>query len=374
MNIKSISEVLQLLNADMPIEQIKLIDGNQLKGKHVFLHSIDESALYEFSNLEPVLDLLGSLLNKEYAHSDLVWIEEHNDNWQTTAFKGNDSEKFLKDKNSGFLFIKAQHENASMIAFKELVAHLRAPEGCPWDQEQTHQSLKTNLLEETYEVLDAIDSGAPAELQEELGDLLLQIVLHAQIAAEAGDFDLSDVIQGIHHKITFRHPHVFKNLEVNGVKDIFRNWENLKSQERKKNGTEKESILDSIPKNLPALSLAQKYQERAARVGFDWTEIEPVLDKVQEEIEEFRAAGDKEAREAELGDLLFAIVNVVRWNELDAEGALRKMTKRFALRFKAIEKKAAASGRKMTDLTLTEMDEYWDLAKKEESQDQKADE
>ena len=367
MDIKTFSEVLEYLNNESPLDQIKLIEGKLLQGKHVLPHAVDESALYEFTEQTEVTTLLFDSVIRDYANCNLLWIEKQNDAWQKISFSGKDCVKVLKDKQSGFLFFQANRENSSMNAFQELVAHLRAPEGCPWDREQTHDSLKKNLLEETYEVLDAIDSGIPAEMQEELGDLLLQIVLHAQIASEAGDFDLSDVIEGIHTKITFRHPHVFKDLKVEGVKGIYRNWEILKSQEREQNGTEKESILDSIPRDLPSLALAQKYQERVARVGFDWKEIDPVLDKVLEEIEEFRTASDQDARESELGDVLFAIVNVVRWNNLDAEGALRKMTKRFYKRFKAVEKQAASTGRKLTDLTLDEMDQYWDLAKRDES-------
>ena len=253
-----------------------------------------------------------------------------------------------------------------MIAFRELIAHLRAPEGCPWDREQTHQTLKSNLLEETYEVLDAIEGGDPEDLQEELGDLLLQIVLHAQISSESNEFSLDDVIQGINKKITFRHPHVFKNLDVNGVDDVLHNWEILKSEERENNHKKKDSILESIPRALPSLLLAQNYQSRAARVGFDWPEIDPVLDKVIEEVGELRDAESKEQQEAELGDLLFALVNVSRWYGFNAEDALRKMTMRFYKRFQYIEQEAVHSGRKITDLSLEEMDRLWELAKKNE--------
>ena len=366
MDIKKFSQVLTVLDKAQALDQIRLVNGELLAGKHVLLHSSDEAALYSFEDIEPFIAKIVEWIGESYADAGLCWIEGSDNEWTHIEFSGKDFQKSIHGKKAGFLYFPALTRNSSLIAFRELVAHLRAPEGCPWDREQTHQTLKSNLLEETYEVLDAIDSSIPAELQEELGDLMLQVVLHAQIAAEAGEFDIADVIQGIHHKLTFRHPHVFKNLEVNSVKHVIHNWEILKSQERENNHTTKDSILDSIPRDLPALALAQKYQERAARVGFDWPEIGPVLDKVIEEINEFRQAPDKTAQEAELGDILFALVNVIRWNGMDAESALRKMTKRFYERFKRIEQEAAAQGRKLSNLSLEEMDQYWELAKDEE--------
>lgn len=366
MNINLFSQVLKIVAKDQDIDNIRLLKGELLEGKHTLLHTIDEAAIYAFLDLTKYIDSITDWIQTQYTDVNLRWMENLNNEWNVVEFKSKDIQNALQGKRAGFLFFPVLSQNTSLIAFRELIAHLRAPDGCPWDREQTHQSLKTNLLEETYEVLDAIDGKVPAELQEELGDLLLQIILHAQIASEAGDFDIADVIQGIHQKLTFRHPHVFDNLEVNGVDHILHNWEILKSQERENNHTTKESILDSIPRNLPALTLAQKYQERAARVGFDWPEIEPVLDKVIEEIDEFRRASDKSEQEAELGDLLFALVNVIRWNEMDAEGILRKMTKRFYVRFKKIEQEAASQGRKLSSLSLEEMDKYWELAKDDE--------
>ncbi len=366
MDIKSFSKALEIIEKDQDINNIRLINGNLLKGKHALLHSVDEAALYGFEDLAIFLDMLSAWITLQYADTKLHWIEKSGKDWNVEEFLGGDIKEALKEKKTGFLYFPSQSNNTSLIVFRELVAHLRAPDGCPWDQKQTHQTLKTNLLEETYEVLDAIDAEIPADLQEELGDLLLQIVLHAQIATEAGEFDIADVIQGIHKKLTFRHPHVFENLEVNGVEHVVHNWEILKSQEREKKHIVKDSILDSIPRNLPALTLAQKYQERAVRVGFDWPEIDPVLDKVIEEIDEFRRATDETDKEAELGDLLFALVNVIRWSGLDAEGSLRKMTKRFYERFRKIEQEADAQGRKLSSLSLEEMDKYWDLAKDEE--------
>lgn len=368
MHLDAYIEVLRLLKIDLDESQISLIGGDLLTGKHAWLHMPDEPALYGFDDISQFYPLLKELISRDYSDAAITLVEKQNKEWQVHEFKGKESGKELKDKTTAFIFFPAIKTNASLVAFRELVAHLRAPEGCPWDQKQTHQTLKPNLLEETYEVLDAIDSGNPHELEEELGDLMLQIVLHSQIASESGEFNLSDVIKAIHTKITFRHPHVFKDLQVDGVKGVIHNWEVLKSQERENNHKMQESILDSIPRDLPSLALAQKYQDRAARVGFDWPQIEPVLDKVLEEFGELKNADSAEAREAELGDLLFALVNVIRWYGFDAEDVLRKMTKRFYSRFKSIEQKAAGQGKKITDLSLDEMDALWELAKRDESE------
>ncbi len=358
---------LRALDSKEEIHQIRLVDGEMLAGKHSLLHSPDEPALYYFRDLAKSSNLLEDLLAQTYPNDELTFIQENDSSWKIDHFTGTTSREFLKKRSEGFIYFPAVCANSSLIAFRELVAHLRAPEGCPWDREQTHQSLKPNLLEETYEVLDAIDGGAPADLCEELGDLLLQIVLHSRISAEAGQFSIDDVIQGIHAKITFRHPHVFKGLNVEGSQDVVRNWEVLKSQERENNHKKRDSILDSIPRAMPALSLAQKYQERAARVGFDWPEITPVLDKVIEEVGELKAAETKAEQEAEIGDLFFALVNVARWYGFSAEDALRKMTLRFYNRFRQIEIEASSAGKKLTDLSLEEMDALWEQAKQDEA-------
>lgn len=367
MDIKGYYEALKLLWQEQNIQQMRLIDGELLSGRHVLLHAADEPALYYFKDISTYASFLSQNITHKYSDTNLVLLTKKDGQFISLDFKGRDCTVVLEEKEECYLYFPKAADNSSLIAFRELIAHLRAPEGCPWDRKQTHQTLKTNLLEETYEVLDAIDSGDPAELQEELGDLLLQIVLHAQISAESGGFDISDVINSIHTKLTFRHPHVFKDLPVKDADEVLQNWERLKAEERENNHTTKESILDSIPRDLPSLALAQKYQERAARVGFDWPRIEPVLDKVMEEIGELKEARGEEEKESELGDLLFALVNVIRWYGFDAESVLRKMTVRFYSRFKSIEKKAAAQGKKVSDLSLDEMDALWELAKKDES-------
>ncbi len=250
----------------------------------------------------------------------------------------------------------------SFERFQETIAHLRAPEGCPWDRKQTHSSLRPYLLEETYEVLDALDSGDVHALREELGDLLLQIVLHAQIAVEAGEFSMADVIATVNEKIIRRHPHVWGTVDVSSDQDVVVNWDRLKQAEKAENGAPA-SRLDGVSRSLPALSQAFSYQDRAARVKFDWETIEPVIAKVSEEIAELQAAQTPAEREAEVGDLLFAVVNWARWLGVEPESALRATNARFYRRFRYIEEQAAAQGRPLDELSLEEMDALWEAAK-----------
>jgi len=265
------------------------------------------------------------------------------------------------------IYIPPLSPDTSFESFQETIAHLRAPHGCPWDREQTHQTLRTNLLEETYEVLAALDAEAPDSLKEELGDLLLQIVLHAQIAFEDGEFTMEDVIQAINRKLIHRHPHVFGDLKVEGVKGVLKNWEKLKEAERKTNGQESSrGLLDGVPKILPALNQAQEYQSRAARVGFDWDDIQGVWDKMYEELDEIKNAKNDAERASELGDLLFAVVNLVRWLKVDAESALRQTNLKFFKRFRYIELQAQQQGLDLGKMTLKEMDVLWEEAKKQE--------
>jgi len=263
------------------------------------------------------------------------------------------------------LYIPQLEQDSSFESFQEVVAHLRAPEGCLWDKEQTHESLRKALLEETYEALKAIDDADPQKLAEELGDLLLQIVLHAQIGCEEGDFSMIDVLQGINRKIVRRHPHVFGDFKLNGMDHLLTNWEQLKAAERKANGNVEKSLLDGVPDILPALTQAQEVQDRAARVGFDWKDIRGVLDKILEEMQEVDEAGDPQEVSAELGDLLFAVVNYARWRKVDPEFALRDTTQKFRKRFGYIEQKARSQNRGVSQLSFDELNEYWEEAKNE---------
>jgi tetrapyrrole methylase family protein / MazG family protein len=266
----------------------------------------------------------------------------------------------------------------------QLMAALRAPNGCPWDRQQTHASLKPYLLEETYEVLETIDQGDAAKLKEELGDVLLQVVFHSQIAAEAGAFTVDDVLELLAAKLIRRHPHVFGNGDQPAAnsEQVLSQWEEIKRAEREAAGGSR-SALDGVPKTLPALLRAYQVQARAARVGFDWPHnqsgLEQIFDKVREEIAELREAvahrqsahnaSPEEAAhrhvEAELGDLLFSLVNLARFLKVNPEDALRGSTNRFADRFHLVEAQAAEQGRSLPDLTLAEMDELWERAKRQ---------
>lgn len=261
------------------------------------------------------------------------------------------------------IYVPPLEEGTSFESFAEIVAHLRAPNGCPWDREQTHESLRKHLLEESYEAISAIDSGNFTDMREEFGDLLLQIVLQSQIAREEAQFNINQVIQGIHSKIVRRHPHVFGDLKLEGVDGVLENWEKLKEKER---GEKKEAkgLLDGVPLALPALSQAQQYQDRAARVGFDWPEIEGVLDKVREELDEIKSAETDFELASEVGDLFFALVNVARWKHIDAESALRSANMKFKKRFAHVERGARAQERELSSLSLDEMEAFWQEAKK----------
>jgi len=247
----------------------------------------------------------------------------------------------------------------SLEGLQDTVAHLRAPDGCPWDREQTHGSLRAGLLEEAYEAAATIDAGDVRALQEELGDLLLQILLHAQIATEEGEFQMAHVIAGIDAKLKHRHPHVWGGQPVKGTEEVLRRWEELKQEEK----AGERSVLDGVPAALPALQQADTYSRRAAHVGFDWAEADGVADKVREEMAEVEAATTLEEIEVELGDLLFAVVNWARWLGVDSEAALRRANARFARRFRDVERMARKRGLDMMALTIEELEQLWQEAK-----------
>ena len=257
-------------------------------------------------------------------------------------------------------------------SFAELVrimARLRAKDGCPWDREQTHASLKPYMLEEAYEALEAIDAEDDGELCKELGDVLLQVVFHAQIAAEEQRFDIDQVAQAIADKLIRRHPHVFGDVKVDGAEQVLTNWEQIKRQERQ-DQTETPSVLDGVPKQLPALLRAQRIQHKASKVGFDWPDAAGPLDKISEELAELRRAvqaGDSAATEDEFGDLLFALVNLGRFLKLTPEEALRGAVEKFERRFRAVEEAVAEQGSKVEDLDLAALDRIWDQVKAREA-------
>lgn len=247
---------------------------------------------------------------------------------------------------------------------RAIVACLRAPEGCPWDREQTHATLRSGLLEEAYEVVAAINNADDANLREELGDLLLQSVFHAQIAAEEGRFDFDHVAREIVEKLIRRHPHVFGEESCADSEEVLRKWDDIKRAEK---GNVAESVLDGIPGGLPALLHAQKVQKKASKAGFDWTEVAPVLAKIREEIGELEvelAAGHAARLEDELGDILFSIVNLSRKLHLDAETALHASTAKFSARFRQVESLARERSLELGKLSLPELDALWDEVKK----------
>ncbi len=260
------------------------------------------------------------------------------------------------------LYVPPLPQVSSFEGFQETVARLRAPDGCPWDRAQTHESLRSHLLEETYEALAALDAGDMDDLREELGDLLLQIVLHAQIATEEGHFRMTDVIAGIDAKIKRRHPHVWGDVKVGTAEEVLHRWEHLKAQERAGEG----SVLDGVSPALPALLQAHIYGERAARVGFDWSDAAEVAEKVREELAEVEAARTPAEVEAEVGDLLFAVANWARHLGVEPETALRAANARFARRFRALEALARERGLDLSGMTLAEMDRLWEEVKEGE--------
>lgn len=263
----------------------------------------------------------------------------------------------VRDKSVGALF-------EDLVA---LQARLRAPGGCPWDREQTHKTLRPYLIEETYEVLEAIDEGETAELAAELGDLLLQVVFHAQLAHEAGQFDISTVISGIHNKMVYRHPHVFGKVRADTSAQVLKNWDELKAREkkgRKKPGMK--SILDDVPRSLPALLEAYQLTRRAAKVGFDWEDVKGILEKLDEETRELNegiALDNREMIENELGDMLFAFVNLVRKLRFDPEVLLKKSNRKFKSRFQLMEVAASNKGRRLAEHSKEELEVLWETAK-----------
>ena len=374
MDFSLVASVFDTLRLDPP-PRLTLLDARTLTGAHVPPFPADFPALLTDVDSPELAAHVRDMLLTVYPMEHEVFVtavntktQKHEDTKNITfvpsslgAFVSENKKRNLFSE-SACIYIPALPEGTAFETFHEIVAHLRAPNGCPWDREQTHASLRTHLLEESYEALAAIDAGDAASMREEFGDLLLQIVLHAQIASEVGHFTMTDVVKGVHDKIVRRHPHVFGDLELKDVDGVLQNWERLKEKER---GGKKEDkgLLDGVPVILPALNQAQEYQSRAARVGFDWPEIQGVLDKVCEEIEEIKQAENQEEIAAELGDLFFVLVNLARWKKVDAESALRGTNMKFKKRFGYVEQGAKAKGQSLSDMTLEQMDALWNEAK-----------
>jgi tetrapyrrole methylase family protein/MazG family protein len=352
-NLVSVASALELDS----ISRLMLVDGTELAKAHVPAFPPDSPALVmDIDNREMAAGVKAAL-SSVYPASHILKLIDASGKIEEIALDD------LAEKFAPTVYVAPLGVGTSFEAFYELVAHLRAPDGCPWDREQTHLTLRKHLLEESYEALAAMDEEDPGKMREEFGDLLLQIVLNAQIGGEYGEFTMSEVLQGIYNKIVRRHPHVFGDLKVNDVGQVLSNWEKLKAAERKSDGETEKGILDGLPGALPALNQAQEFQERAARVGFDWPEVEDVLDKVREEIEEVLQAADLQQVAEELGDLFFVLVNLARWKNVNAEDALREANLKFKRRFKHIERRAREMGKPLQEMTLAEMDGFWDEAK-----------
>jgi tetrapyrrole methylase family protein/MazG family protein len=253
----------------------------------------------------------------------------------------------------------SEREMRTFEGFRAIIARLRGPDGCPWDRAQTHASLKPYLLEEAYEALAALDEGDPQMLRDELGDLLLEVFLHVQLAEEAQEFTLADVIYGIASKIVRRHPHVFGEEQADSLQEVMIRWEELKRKER----GPQDSALAGVPQAMPALARTQKLLARAASVGFEWPQTADVLDKLAEELEELAQAGELDHKREELGDVLFLLVNLARYLDLDAEEALRQADRKFYQRFTTMEALAREQGRSLPDMPLAEQGALWRAAK-----------
>jgi len=336
-------------------------------------------AQHYYPEFNPDLPLLiGQLYHRELASDvKLILMMVYPDEHPVTlvAAAGTEAESlrvvplYQLDRREAFdhltsLYVPAMAQPGSLAAFQEIVARLRSPGGCPWDREQSHDSLRPFLLEEAYEVLQALDDGDLGALREELGDLLLQILLHAQIAIEQGEFKMADIVSHIVAKLKRRHPHVFGEVQVANVEEVLTNWEKIKGQEEGHQSAD--GMLSSVPQAMPALARAQALQRRAARVGFDWRDLDGVWAKAEEKWRKLReAVVTGSATETELGDMLFCMVNLACWLHIDAEVALRETAARFQTRFHEMERECALRGRRLTDLEPADLDELWEQTKKQ---------
>lgn len=257
--------------------------------------------------------------------------------------------------------------NRQFTTLREIIAILRGPEGCPWDREQTHQSIRKHLIEETYEVLETIDEDDPEAMCEEMGDLLMQVMLHSQIAEDEGDFTIDDVILGLNDKLIRRHPHVFGDRDADTSDQVVKNWEQIKTEEKKKKGVnvEERSLLEGIPKGLPGLMTSYELSKKAAKVGFDWDQVKEVYAKIEEELEEVKQAKHEQEVKEELGDLLFAVANLARFLKVDPEEALALTNRKFKARFQYIERKLKEKDQPIAEAALDEMEALWQEAKRQ---------
>ncbi|MHB1317015.1 MAG: bifunctional methyltransferase/pyrophosphohydrolase YabN [Anaerolineae bacterium] len=352
-----------------PFDGLQIVDGTLLAGRvHPPLDPDVPALVVQIYNRQMAADVKMTLLAlypDEHPVSLVIRAGLADEQVRPLALYEIDRQDDLDHLSS--LYLPALLSPGSLSTYQNVVGRLRAPNGCPWDREQTHESLRSSLLEETYEVLAALDRGDADELKEELGDLLLQVLFHAQIATEDGDFRLIDSVAYAIEKLIRRHPHVFGDVQANEAQAVLLNWEQIKREERGAQHDEFTSMLASINVALPALAQAMDIQQRVVRVGFDWPVIAEVLAKVEEELQELAEASDQTSRDAELGDVLFSLVNVARWYNVDPESALRQANARFRRRFGWMEAEAHRLGTPLEGMTLQEMDALWEQAKATEA-------
>lgn len=362
-----IDAIFQALKID-PIEGFQLVDGTSLHREEVNLHQhVIIGQVYDTFVASNVKLTLMERLPHDY--NIYVVTAAGSQFEQIQAIPLYELDRVVKVDNLTSIYVPPV--TAEEILYKEfqklrhVIADLRGPDGCPWDKKQTHHTLKKYLIEEAYELIEAINNEDIDHMIEELGDVLLQVVLHAQIGEDDGYFSIDDVIEGLTAKMIRRHPHVFGDTIVSDEKDVLKNWQEIKNQEKTK---EEESLLDKVGKAQPSLIRAYELQKEAAKVGFDWQEIAPVWAKVREELQEFEeelnSKGENENILKEFGDLLFALINLARFYDIHPEEALLATNQKFTSRFKFVERKVRESGREFQSHSLDELDEYWEEAKK----------
>ncbi|QGQ43937.1 nucleoside triphosphate pyrophosphohydrolase [Metabacillus sediminilitoris] len=367
-----LDSTFQALEID-PIEGFQLVDALTLKSEHLQLQShIIITQVYDQMVASDVKLTLMEQLPDDYKVMIVTAAGSSDQQLKEVPLYKLDRETSVNNLTSVYVPPVTNEEllHHKFTSLREIIAELRGPNGCPWDKEQTHHSLKRYLIEECYELIEAIEEEDIDHMIEELGDVLLQVVLHAQIGEDEGMFTIDDVIKDISDKMVRRHPHVFGETVVKDTGEVLSNWDEIKRKEKAE--TNKDSILDSVATSLPALSKAFHLQKKAAKVGFDWPTIEEIWEKVKEEIREFEDElgphPDNRLLMKEFGDVLFALVNVGRHYNIEPEEALISTNKKFYDRFYYIEKKAAETNRELQDMSLEEMDNYWDEAKKIEKE------
>lgn len=354
-----------------PIEGFQLLDGTDLSPDdlHITQHMIIGQVYDAFSASDVKLTLMEKLPD-DYEVYIVTAAGSSQEKVTKCALFELDRQMELSNLTS--VYVPPVKDEAlryrEFSKLRRVIAELRGPDGCPWDKKQTHESLKKYLIEEAYELIDSIDEGDDEGMVGELGDVLLQVMLHSQIGEDEGMFTIDDVIEGITAKMIRRHPHVFGDVEVNGEEDVLVNWQKIKEDEKGSETKALKSILDGIEKSLPNLLRAEEYQKRAAKVGFDWDEVSEAWKKVREEVQELEEEilspnRDVERIKSELGDLFFALVNISRYYDIQAEEAVYKANQKFHQRFTYIEECIQRADKKFEDYTLEELDSYWDEAK-----------